>query len=274
MKRNISLSLLCCVIVLPVLSVSISATSFDNSLWIGNDNVASLGILNTDLSGNVLQTIANTSAMGFGFDPATDILYVNENFTSVTKINLNTMKVLGSFTIPKSEDMSFIRAGIFGTLWVTDVDNNSIDAINATTGKVFREIPTPACTSNPCLVGLAVSPADGSFWISHSADGNVLHLDENGNQLAWYSVSSSPVGGVAVLPDGTVLFGEKGAVYQLDPASGNVTLDFRTGDQRFIDGLEYQGVSTGVVPEPSTFVLLGSALLGLGGLARKRMQKA
>lgn len=260
-------------IVLPVLSVSISATSFDNSLWIGNDNVASLGILNTDLSGNVLQTIANTSAMGFGFDPATDILYVNENFTSVTKINLNTMKVLGSFTIPKSEDMSFSSFPL-PTLWVTDVNNNSIDGINPTTGKVFTKIPVPvACTSNPCLVGLAVAP-DGSFWISHSADGNILHLDAQGNLLASYSVSTSPVGGVAILPDGNVLFGEKGAVYQLDPGTGNVNLDFSTGDQRFIDGLEYQGVSTGVVPEPSTFVLLGSALLGLGGLARKRMQKA
>jgi YVTN family beta-propeller protein len=71
--------------------------------------------------------------------------------------------------------------------------------------------------------GFAIAP-DGSFWVSQTNSGNIIHLDENGNLVASYFVGGAPAG-VALPNDGSVLFADTNGndVARLDPSTGNVT---------------------------------------------------
>ena len=65
-----------------------NAGAFANSLWIGNDTNASLGVLNTDRTGTILQTIPGISAVGIAVDLGNGLVYVNGNFASATPYDL------------------------------------------------------------------------------------------------------------------------------------------------------------------------------------------
>jgi len=71
--------------------------------------------------------------------------------------------------------------------------------------------------------GFAVAP-DGSFWVSSSSAGNMLHLDASGNLIESYVVGGTPAG-VGLPSDGSVLFADTSGndVARLDPSTGNVT---------------------------------------------------
>jgi YVTN family beta-propeller protein len=79
-------------------------------------------------------------------------------------------------------------------------------------------LPTPTTSD-----GFAIA-VDGSFWVSQSNSGNMLHLDASGNVIATYFVGGTPAG-VALPSDGTILFADTNdnAVLRLDPSTGNVT---------------------------------------------------
>src|ERR1017187_1833669 len=89
-----------------------NAAPFANSLWIGNDNSQSLPVLNTDLSGNILQQIAApVPTSGIAIDIQNNLIYLGGNFGSaaITPRNLTTLVPGNSFTpaVNFQEDMTF-----------------------------------------------------------------------------------------------------------------------------------------------------------------------
>jgi YVTN family beta-propeller protein len=87
-------------------------------------------------------------------------------------------------------------------------------------GTLLGTINLPISTTSD---GFAIAP-DGSFWVSQSNSGNMVHLDAVGNLLQSYFVGGTPAG-VALPSDGSVLVADTNdnEVARLDPSTGNVT---------------------------------------------------
>jgi YVTN family beta-propeller protein len=71
--------------------------------------------------------------------------------------------------------------------------------------------------------GFAIA-SDGTFWVSQSNAGNMLHVNASGNLISQYVVGGTPAG-VALPSDGSVLFADTSDndVVRLDPSTGNLT---------------------------------------------------
>jgi len=234
------------------------AAIFANSLWIGNNEVSSFPVLNTDRSGNVLQTITGINALGFAVDPAigTVFLYVNENLVSATPYDLATMTPgapvpLGGVT---SFDLSFDGTNILAG----DFRNNAIVHVDPVTGTlVGPPVPLPF---RP--FGLAWDGGSG-FWVTPfdppNPSGTVYHFDASGSQLSSFvAFPNRLAGGLAYdTTDGTLFVGTAAGTVAHFSTSGNFLGSFATGDLRFVDGLEFEG---GAVPEPGTVALVGAGL--------------
>ena len=106
-----------------------------------------------------------------------------------------------------------------GLLYVLNQTSATITKYQAD-GTLLGTINLPNSTTSD---GFAIAP-DGSFWVSISNSGNMVHLDSSGNILNFYSVGGTPAG-VALPSDGSVLFADTNDndVVRLDPSTGNVT---------------------------------------------------
>jgi hypothetical protein len=239
-----------------------TATAIPNTLWIGNDTNAAAGILNTDRTGVVLRTIANTASVGFGVDVANGILYTNQNFTDATPRDLATLTPgpvvnLGGVV---SEDLSFdgtnILSGDFGGSRVVRIDPGS--------GMIVDSIPLPFTSP----LGLTWDGGTG-IWVSEFVSGSaVYHFDAAGTLLSSFTpFPGNFAGGLAYdTTDGTLWIGTFNSVHHFTTAG--VELGSFATDARFIDGLEFEG---GAIPEPGSLALLG---LGLGLISTLRRRRA
>jgi streptogramin lyase len=111
---------------------------------------------------------------------------------------------------------------------------------------------------------------DGSVLVANSI--NVLHLATDGSLIQSYDVAGENNWfALNVNPDGTSFWsGDYGTgnAYKFDIASGANLDNIATGSGAFFGLTVYGEKTVGVVPEPTTMVLLGMGLLGLG-LVRK-----
>jgi hypothetical protein len=80
---------------------------FDNSLWIGTDNVSSRMVLNTDRSGAVLRQVGPVEATGFAIDLAADTIYFGTSTGGIRPRDLTTLAPGSSFTTAGTEDMTY-----------------------------------------------------------------------------------------------------------------------------------------------------------------------
>ena len=237
-----------------------NATAFENSLWIGNNNVSTFPVLNTDRSGTVLQTIPGISAFGFAVDPTatTVYLYVNTTEASATPYDLATLTPGAPLTLGGvlSFDMSFDGTNILAG----DIRNERVVHIDPSTGLIVgTSVQLPFVP-----FGLTWDGGSG-FWVTDfvtglNATGTVYHYDASGTLLSSFSpFPNRPAGGLAYdTTDDTLFIGAAaGRVVHFD-TSGNSLGFFATGDLRFVDGLEFEGRAT--IPEPGTLALLGAGL--------------
>ena len=90
-----------------VLSAASPARAFDNSLWIGTDNVTSRSVLNTDRTGALLQSVGPVEATGFGIDLNANVIYFGTSTGVITPRNLTSLAAGSSFSAGGTEDMTF-----------------------------------------------------------------------------------------------------------------------------------------------------------------------
>jgi streptogramin lyase len=245
-----------------VCASSAFADTTPGSLWIGNDGNSGDGILNTNTSGTVLRTIANTSAIGFAIDG--NSLYVNNVGGGGGIYDLNTLATTGSFTLPHaSEDMTFDG----GFIWSGDFSGNALDKVDPATG-----LRVGGFSVGFTPLGLGTDGA-GGFWVSEFASGAILrHFDGAGNLIGTMDPTdiTSYRGGIAYdSSDGTLWIGTFGHVYHYTTAGVDLG-NFGIADGRFVDGLE---MSPSSVPEPGYGALLSVGMLLLAGL-KHRLHRA
>ena len=115
--------------------------------------------------------------------------------------------------------LAFDPTGLLNVLNQTSATITKYQADGTPKGTI--DLPTIPPTTT--FDGFAIAP-DGTFWVSQTNYGNMVHLDANGNLLNSYAVGGTPAG-VALPSDGSVLFADTNdnAVLRLDPSTGNVT---------------------------------------------------
>ncbi|MEQ1558249.1 MAG: hypothetical protein ABL933_04835 [Methyloglobulus sp.] len=255
--RNVLIKLL--FMALFCVSYNTKAGAFDNTLWLGNNKGASLGVLNVNRAGKILRTIRDTEATGIAIDTKKNLIFFGGDTGQITARDLNSPALpIRTINPPvvNGRDMAF--DGSF--LWRTDTGNRTVQKINPITGAVvFKFVPAFY------VVGIA--------W-----DGQNLWLSEyngwKGNErIAQFTPKGVPtgvsfrthlidpyyggfdlVGGLAFdSTDNTLWLGSRysrlihyttkgvllGAVKVAGPA---------TETARFIDGLEFQGVAACLKP--------------------------
>jgi hypothetical protein len=166
---------------------------------------------------------------------------------------------------------------------------------------------TIAIAKNPSWFG----PLDGSSWVSFGETGNPsapgFFVVANNTIVSFFETVAAPAGSpvsgtltvladdsTSVLFNGTLLFPEAPpntyticsdvpigclettqmtvAFAGLTPATGVNTFQFDVAQRNVVSfGLDYAGVIN--VPEPGTMLLLGSGLLGLGTVLRRRASR-
>lgn len=135
-------------------------SQFDNTLWLGNNKVADLGILNVDRNGKILRRIFNAEATGIAIDKNKNLIFFGVHTGEITARDLNnpalTLKTLNP-PVSIGSDMAF--DGKF--IWRTDVNNREVQKIDPITGSVvFSFVP------DFYVIGIAW---DGRYlWMSES----------------------------------------------------------------------------------------------------------
>lgn len=132
---------------------------------------------------------------------------------------------------------------------------------------------------------------DGNFysvWGNVGGDGNISQsiADSAGGQYTlsfWFAANGDNPSDFSVSWDGNVLLslsnpttGGAWTQYSFNvTGTGNDTLTFTGGDDPEWMALDNVSVSqnggTGTTPEPSSFILMGSGILALGGMIRRKL---
>jgi len=217
-------------------TLTICTGPFENSLWLGTDNSATLSVLNTDRAGNVLRQVVNTEATGIAIDPAAGLIYFSDHDGQITTRDLNDPgTILSTLNVPTafSEDMAFDGA----SLWRVDTSAATVEQIDPATGNILSSFVTD-------FTPLGIAWDGTSLWVSEfAADGMVKQFTTagvaTGNEFI-PPLGGNTTGGLAFdTTDGTLWIGAYDTVYHT--TTDGTLLGSFDAPGRFIDGLEIHG---------------------------------
>lgn len=223
----------------------VEAGPFDNTLWLGNNKNASLGVLNVTRTGKILRHVHDTEATGIAIDASKNLIFLGDDAGQITARELNSPALpLPSRTLnpPASNGRDMAFDGKY--LWRTDTGNRTVQQINPKTG------------------ALRFSFEPDFYVIGIAWDGRHLWMSEyNGfagnERIVQFTLEGIPtgvefpaglvgdlVGGLAFdSTDNTLWLGARNKLYHYTTTGkllGSVPI---ATSGRFIDGLEFQGVA-------------------------------
>ncbi len=256
------------------------------SLVTSSANGGSLDSLIFDNSGDIIYSVIGTNSIGkYNLNTHSNtILASGGNFTGVADMALDPSGA--SFLVSNAFDSSIDRVnvttGVQTTLYNGGLrpdglayDNsghlfavlglNEVAQLDPVTGAVIKTISTP---NQPD--GLTFDATTGKLYVS-SDGGGFYTVDTGLTSAPFTSVSGSPVfDGIA--SDGNLLFfvvrGASGAQYDLNTGHITETSPFISGAD---DIAPVAGLGSNATPEPGSFVLLGTGLLGFGLIIRRKI---
>jgi hypothetical protein len=168
--------------------------------------------------------------------------------------------VTATETTGLNPDFSSLTDSVAGLLCNADEDTT---ACFATPYSVPSALVNPAFQANGGTLGVDIFDPDGNI-----SDQLFLTVDPavNGTNLLTWCWDSDLEPNVVICPHGTGVFTE--------PPSGTMDFtNFFAGPNGILAQGAWQVTALSESPEPSTFLMLGSGLLGLAGVIRRKLTR-
>ncbi len=245
--------------------VGLANSAFASTLnLLVDDSTGNLGYVNVNTGAVTL--IGNTGVvlLDIAFSPSGSLYGVDGN--RLYSINTQTAQTALIGNLGSSSNALVFSST--GTLYSAYTE---LDTLNTTTGAASEVGPITGYTSGGDLAFVG-----GNLFLSTMSDQLVTLNTATGAPTLVGNLGVSNVYGLAS-PDGVNLYGVAGtSVYQINPTTGASTFLVNYGGQGLgsANGESFFGEATppvAVTPEPSSLALLGTGILGVAGVIRKRL---
>jgi len=235
-------------------------------------------------TGNILNTFSNTSGFnGRGAVVVGNTLYYTDSGdNNVYKYDIPTQTNLGiAFTVAGSSALSTMAFD--GTnFWIGDYSGTNHAYLYTPTGTLLNTISLSNCTG--FCDGLEFFKMGSSgFLISNRCDafcGTYDVYDLNGNLVTPGLITTPNGEGTGIAYDGTHFFVSNifgGTVWEFTNTGtliNTLTLSgFSSNFPPLVEDLSFNYQQVLGTPEPGTLVMLGTGVLGLAGMLRRKIQR-
>lgn len=240
----------------------------DSLVFDGNGNIVysiigtnQLGLYNSITHANSIIANVGAGAADMALDPGGNSVLVSNAFsTTIQRVNLTTHAVTTFNMGTRPDGLAYDAAGhLFAVL-----GRNEVAQLDPTTLAVIKTISTNANTD-----GLAYDTATGKLYASYDVASGGFYTLDTALTTATLTTLGVDIDGLAASGSNVFLVRRNvgGLVYDLNTASLSVTSPGIAGAD---DIAPLSGLGSPTVPEPASFVLLGTLLVGLGMATRRR----